>query len=84
MVRGPAATPPATVEAFRCLFSEFETQMRKMSMLQWLMWLRGERAAAKHEAERPEAVKPQEPPATKEAVRAAVSSAPANLTSFRS
>ena len=46
-------------------------------MLQWLMWLRGERAAAKHEAEQvPEAVKPQEPPATKEAVRGPANSAP--------
>jgi hypothetical protein len=41
-----------------------------MSMLQWLMWLRGERAGAKHEAEQvPEAAKPQERHATKEAVR---------------
>jgi uncharacterized membrane protein len=39
-------------------------------MLQWLMWLRGERTAAKHEAEQfPEAAKPQERRATKEAVR---------------
>ena len=39
-------------------------------MLQWLMWLRGERATAKHEAEQvPEAAKPQERRATKEAVR---------------
>ena len=39
-------------------------------MLQWLMWLRGERAAAKHASEQvPEAAKPQERRATKEAVR---------------
>jgi len=43
-----------------------------MSMLKWLMWLQGERAAAKHEAEQvPEAAKPQEPRATKQAVREA-------------
>ena len=30
-------------------------------MLKWLMWLQGERAAAKHEAEQvPEAAKPEE------------------------
>ena len=41
-----------------------------MSMLKWLMWLQGERAAAKHEAEHvPEAAKPQERRATKEAAR---------------
>jgi len=41
-----------------------------MSMLKWLMWLQGERAAAKHEAEQvPEAAKPQERRATREAVR---------------
>ena len=43
-----------------------------MSMLKWLMWLQGERAAAKHEAEAvPEAAKRQEPRATKRAVREA-------------
>lgn len=39
-------------------------------MLKWLMWLHGERTAAKHEAEQvPEAAKLQERPATREAVR---------------
>ena len=39
-------------------------------MLQWLMWLRGERAGAKHEAEQiPDAAKPREPRPTEEAVR---------------
>ena len=39
-------------------------------MLQWLMWLRGERAAAKHASEQvPEAAKPQERRVTNEAVR---------------
>jgi hypothetical protein len=41
-------------------------------MLKWLLWLRGEREAAKHEAEaEPEAAKPAERRAAREAVHEA-------------
>jgi hypothetical protein len=65
----PTAFRLQPIARLRVVPSERERDAKGMTMLKWLMWLRGEREAAKHEAEaEPEAAKPAERRAAREAL----------------